>query len=223
MKLRSLSASLLLTTALLLGASVAQAQPAGDYIVRITNLTQSQIFSPPLVVSHKPSVNLFTPGTEALPELATLAEDGNPVPLAELLDSFSEQVMATTAATGPVLPGHTVELRISAGGGFNRISAVGMLVQTNDTFFAVRGAKLPMRFLRGMHTATAFDAGSEANNESCDFIPGPPCGSGGVRATEGAEGFIYVSNGIHGIGDLTSATYDWHNPVARVVIQRVRP
>ena len=222
MNQRPLAAAFLLTVALLLSGTVAQAQAAGDYIVRITNLTQSQIFSPPLVVSHRPTINLFTPGTAALPELVTLAEDGNSTPLAELLATFPDQVMATAAASGPVLPGKTVELVIRAAGGFNRISTVGMLVQTNDTFFAVRGARLPRRFLQAMHTAVAFDAGSEANNESCDFIPVPPCGSGGVRATDGAEGFVYVANGIHGIGDLTSAAYDWRNPVARVVIQRVR-
>ncbi len=222
MKRTTLAALFLLTAVLLCSASVAQAQPAGEYIVRITNLTRSQIFSPPLVVSHKPTLSLFTPGAEALPELATLAEDGATAPLADLLATFPDRVMETVAADGPVLPGMTAEFRIQAGGGYNRISAVGMLVQTNDAFFALRSARLPKRFFQGMHTAVAYDAGSEANNESCDFIPGPPCGSGGVRATDGAEGFIYISNGIHGIGDLTSAAYDWRNPVARVVIQRVR-
>ncbi len=222
MKRTTFAAAFLLATVLLLGTTVAQAQPAGEYIVRITNLTKSQIFSPPLVASHKPTVRLFTPGTPALPELAILAEDGSPTPLADLLATFPGRVMETVAATGPVLPGKTVELRIQAGGGFNRISALGMLIQTNDAFFAVQNVRLPKRFLRGIATAVAYDAGSEANNESCDFIPGPPCGSGGVRATDGAEGFVYVSNGIHGIGDLPAASYDWHNPVARVVIERVR-
>ena len=67
----------------------------------------------------------------------------------------------------------------------------------------------------------AYDAGSEADNELCAYRPGPPCGSVGVRATEGVEGFVHIHAGIHGGGDLNPATYDWRNPVAKVSIQRI--
>jgi hypothetical protein len=70
--------------------------------------------------------------------------------------------------------------------------------------------------------ATAYDAGSEANSEDCDFIPGPPCGNGGVRDTDGAEGYVYIHSGIHGIGGLDPAEFDWLNPVATVKIERVK-
>ena len=97
-----------------------------------------------------------------------------------------------------------------------------MLVTTNDAFFAVNGVARPFRRQPGTHYAAAYDAGSEANNESCDFIPGPPCGNGGVRMQTGSEGYVHVHAGVHGIGDLDPAAYDWRNPVARVVIQRPR-
>ena len=30
------------------------------------------------------------------------------------------------------------------------------------------------------------------------------------------EGFIHVHRGVHGIGDLDAAEYDWRNPMLRV-------
>ena len=35
------------------------------------------------------------------------------------------------------------------------------------------------------------------------------------------EGFVHISNGIHGIGDLAADGYDWDNPVAHVRIVRM--
>ncbi len=67
----------------------------------------------------------------------------------------------------------------------------------------------------------AYDAGTEVNNEMCAYIPGPPCGNGGVRDTAGAEGYVYVSNGIQGTGDLDPAVFNWNNPVAKIMVKRV--
>ena len=221
MKKVTFAFALLALAALALLPSAAQAQAApGEYIVHITNLTRAQIFSPPFVASHSQNVTLFVPGRVPIPELAVLAEDGDPQPLIDLALSMPNVVEDAVAASGPVMPGKSVEVRVTAGGPYNRITVAGMLVQTNDAFFALRNAEIPMAFNRDSHFAPAFDAGSEANNESCDFIPGPPCGSGGVRAIDGAEGFIYVSNGFRGIGDLSAERYDWRNPVARIVIRR---
>lgn len=72
-----------------------------------------------------------------------------------------------------------------------------------------------------MVEAEAYDAGSEANSESCTYIPGPPCGNAEVRDTGDAEGFVHVHAGVHGIGDLDPAMHDWRNPVAEITIKRV--
>lgn len=58
--------------------------------------------------------------------------------------------------------------------------------------------------------------------ELCDHIPGPPCGKAFVRNTGGAEGYVHVHSGIHGIGDLVPEQFDWRNPVAEVVISPIR-
>lgn len=51
-------------------------------------------------------------------------------------------------------------------------------------------------------------------------MPGPACppDSGNLRAAEDGEGFIHVQRGVHGVGDLAAADYDWRNPVAEVVV-----
>jgi len=71
-----------------------------------------------------------------------------------------------------------------------------------------------------IYPATVYDAGSERNSEDCQYIPGPPCGNGGVRDTAGAEGFVHVHNGIHGVSSLSAQTYSWHNPGAVITIKR---
>ena len=70
------------------------------------------------------------------------------------------------------------------------------------------------------HDAIAYDSGTEFNSEDCAFIPGPPCGNH-VRMTDGAEGFIYVSNGVHGGADLIPALHDWGGPVARISVRKM--
>ena len=101
------------------------------------------------------------------------------------------------------------------------LSVAGMLVITNDAFFAVRGARLPKNG-SASHRAVAYDAGSEGNTESCAHIPGPPCGNPGMRETASAEGFVHVHSGVHGGGDLDPAASDWRNPVAMIQVQRIQ-
>lgn len=122
------------------------------------------------------------------------------------------------SAWGPI---QSVTVVVAAPGRFRKISAVGMLAISNDAFFGVRGARVPPHGA-SVYAAGAYDAGSEANSESCAFIPGPPCGSALMRDTAGAEGYVHLHAGIHGIGDLVPSSHDWRNPVAEVHIRRLR-
>jgi hypothetical protein len=92
-----------------------------------------------------------------------------------------------------------------------------MLVTTNDAFFS---ARTWVPFIGKTIYAQAWDAGSEANTQDCDHIPGPPCGNGGVRVEDGAEGYVYVHAGIQARGSLDPAVHDWRNPVAKIEIRR---
>ncbi|WP_022664508.1 spondin domain-containing protein [Desulfospira joergensenii] len=184
--------------------------------ITITNLTRGQIFSPPVAVVHDSSFKLFELGAPADPSLASLAEDGQTDPLTSDFDEMGS-VFDHKVAAGPVLPGQSVSVELTARGRYRFVSLAGMLVTTNDAFFAVQG--VPVNFFRVRSaTAEAYDAGSEFNSEDCGYIPGPPCGSGGVRDTDGAEGYVYIHGGIHGGVDLDPATADWRNPVAKIMI-----
>ncbi|CAM2006506.1 fasciclin domain-containing protein [Acanthopleuribacter pedis] len=201
------------------------------YEVTITNVTKGQVFSPPVAVVHRADIALFHLGQPASGALRTMAEEGNTQPLADELAPL-DQVYDIQTATGPIMPGTSATIRVTGAGNYNLISVAGMLVQTNDTFFAAelrRPVGLDGIFKNGdresrstaIAMATAYDAGTEVNDESCGSVPGPPCGAAGAPNTAGAEGYVYIANGIHGIGDLASETYDWRGPVARIVIKRV--
>ncbi len=198
------------------------------YEVTVVNLTRSQIFSPPVVVSHNSDLALFTPGQPASTALAVMAEDGNGAPLlADVADNTS--VLDANIAGGPVLPGASATVLISASRANRYISVAGMLVSTNDAFFAASGLEAPRRdfFKSGgaretTHFAQVWDAGSETNSEDCAYIPGPPCGAAGARDTDDAEGYVYIHNGIHGIGDLTSDVWDWRGPAALITVKPIK-
>lgn len=191
------------------------------YRVTITNITRGQIISAPIVFSHKRGFDLFKLGQPSSEGLAALAEDGVTGTLeSELLASTS--VFSVATAAGGIPPGQSVTVEINAGGPYRFISTAGMLVSSNDAFFAARKVPLPFGFGTSSHAAEAYDAGSETNSEICDFIPGPPCGNGGVRDTDGAEGYVHIHAGIHGIGDLAPEDFDWRNPVALVEVEAVR-
>lgn len=198
--------------------ATAYADGAPTYEVTITNLTRKQVIPPPVVITHKNSFQLFYPGGAAIPELATLAEEGDPGQLLGYLDTQPD-VYDFAAADGPVLPGKSVTLKVGARHRARFLTAVGMLATTNDAFFGVRNVRLPFYGMTRT-TAVAYDAGSEANSELCEFIPGPPCGNH-VHDDSEAEGFIHVHSGIRDVGDLNPANMDWRNPVVEIKVRRL--
>mgnify|MGYP000870094384 FL=1 len=225
--------SAVLATSLLLAAPLtgAQAQSSNDhasiaayhgnpmYAVTITNLTRGSSFTPILVASHRPGVELFTLGQAASDELAAMAEGGDTAPLeAALLDSG--QVVGTGHSQGLLGPGQSVTVEVPAGNA-NRISLAAMILPTNDGFIALNGVEAP-RAGSQTFSVPGYDAGSEPNDELCASIPGPLCGGEGGSPNAGGEGFVHIHAGIHGIGDLSASAYDWRNPVATVTVERVR-
>lgn len=197
----------------------AGAQGPQNVRVTITNLTSGQIISPPVVVTHSAGTYVFRAGEEASSEVAALAEDADSAGLLAAL-AADPQVADFDIAGGPLLPGDSVTFYLNGAGPWTRLSALGMLVTTNDAFFGLDSAELSGRPRSKVFSVPAYDAGSEVNSESCTYIPGPPCMNGGVRDTDGAEGFVHVHSGIHGIGDLVPAEHDWRNPVVRIEVQR---
>ncbi len=209
---RTLAALAVATLALAGGAF---AQP--NIEVTVTNLSSGQILSPPVVIAHNDSFKLFSAGTAASSELAMLAEDAVTGPLVAALNA-NPNVRRVEVGTGPIPPGGSATIRVHTNGAHRYFTVAGMLVTTNDAFFAVQGLEAAPGSVSS--NANAYDAGSEANNEDCAYIPGPPCGNPGQR-TQTSEGFIHIHNGIHGIGSLAANLFDWRNPVARVTVKFV--
>lgn len=195
------------------------------YAVTITNVTRGQIFSPPIIFSHRGNFKLFELGAPASKQLYPLAEDGDYAPLVELLTDapnvFDYTAADPTQEGSFILPGKSLTLKVTARGSFRYLTVASMLVSTNDAFLALQRYALPFRGSKRT-VVSAYDVGSEVNSEMCEYIPGPPCGNGGIRNADGAEGFVHIHAGIHGGGDLMPAEADWNNPVAAITVRAIR-
>jgi hypothetical protein len=101
------------------------------------------------------------------------------------------------------------------------VTIASMLIPTNDTFFAVNGIDGPRGNKTLSLTAIAYDAGTELNDELCISLPGPGCGGDPGPVSDNGEGYIYVSNGVRGVGDIDADARDFNNPVARITITRL--
>ncbi len=209
-----------------LGGMLASSAWGGPISITITNLTRAQTLTPPILVSHKAGVRIFELGTPASLELEKIAEAGNTDLLAQSLES-SHAVRDIIQTNNPIEPGrsatYTVDVQFSTKPDkrFNLISLVSKLTPTNDTFVVLNGAPAQHDQPTTLFLS-AYDAGTEINDEKCaNILSGGGCvdGTGFAADRVGAEGVVYVGNGIRGVGDLNSALYDWKNPVAQVVLE----
>lgn len=210
-----------------LAGALGLAQPAtaghngkATYEVTITNLTRGQSFTPILVATHRSGLRVFSAGTAASDELATLAEDGDIVPLSQALRA-SGKVSDIEDSGGLLDPGQSVTVTVTASRWARSFSLAAMLIPTNDAFMGVTNVALPRGRAPLVLRGPAYDAGSEPNDEDCANIPGPVCGGTGASPEAGGEGLVHIHAGIHGIGDLIAADRDWRNPVVQVVVRRV--
>lgn len=205
----------------LLFATAAPADGGARFQVTITNITNSITFTPILVVTHRGSVDLFELGEPAIDELAAIAEAGDVGPASELLAGLAG-VGDVQNSGGLLSPGDSVTVTVRARHGARRISLASMMLPTNDGFIGLDSVGLPRRGAK-TYWSPGYDAGSEPNDELCLNIPGPTCGGTGPSplANPADEGHIHIHRGMHGIGDLDPATYDWRNPVARITIRKI--
>ena len=217
-----LAAAIAVSTLFTASATYADEDENGKhhYSITITNITRGQNLAPPAVIVHNSRYKMFTLGGMPSHEIAQLAEAGNGSLILGMAASMPS-VYKTVLGTGGIAPGASQTIEIETTKNFSEISIGTMLATTNDGFMAVRGIHLPRR---GSVTvdAEAYDAGSEANSETCAFIPGPPCRDT-AHNPAAPEGYVHVHAGIHGVigGTLLAAQADWRNPVAEIVIKRI--
>ena len=206
----------------------------------ITNLTDGQPFTPPLVASHRPAVDLYEVGEPASEAIKEIAENGNLGPAVAFATEsraakhIADAVVALPSEGPPViLPGQSRTFTLTSSNGANLVSWASMLVCTNDGFTGIDSVRLPKQVGDTISlTANAYDAGTEVNTEDlADIVP--PCqGLTGVVDDMGApgtgmsnptlaEGGVVTSHpGVAGVADLLVGLHGWNDPVATIVIER---
>jgi len=212
----------MLLSGLIASPTVLASGPA-IYHVTITNLTNSINFTPILVASHRRPVSIFELGAPASKELTAIAEGGDTSLLAATLGKDPQVVDVQSSGDQLLSPGDSVTVIVRASHGAKRISLASMMLPTNDGFIALDSVKAPKRG-SVIYFSPGYDGGTEPNNEWCIYIPGPTCGGEGPSplGSPRDEGYVHIHRGIHGVGDLRPAIYDWRNPVAKVTITRIR-
>jgi len=186
--------------------------------VKITNLSAKVVLTPPIVAASRGQITVFQLTEPASEALEMLAEEGLTDELAMM---FQEHNASVAQAAGPILPGQTLTLYVS-GHRYARISLASMILPTNDGFVALNSKRIKPY---GTTTAflSAYDAGTEFNDEDCANIPGPlPCGGGEGYNMDPGEGFVYPHPGTHGDGGFSAEDFSWADPVAMVTTRIVK-
>lgn len=209
-----------LLTTLALSVAVIASAKADDirtYNVTVINASTHHVLTPAFLATHNKHYQLFQIGSAAGHALATQAETGDPSLVAAEASASPD---VSDVVTGGLIPPATSETFVITANKKALLTYSAMLAGTNDAFASVSGMALPKK--SATYAAYVYDAGSETNNEDCDFIPGPPCGNGVNNRTASGEGFVTIHNGVHGTGDLSPADSDWRGPVALIKIERVK-
>lgn len=220
---------------------------AGTYEVTIESLTTGQPDSPPVAATHDGSISVFQEGGQASLELEAIAEDGNPMPLATLLegsDGVTDVVNVgrplSPQGTEKVVKGKTVTDNATfdiQGAPGDTFSIATMLLCTNDGFTGLNGAQLPESG-SVQYDLVSYDAGTEnVTEQSQDMVdpcsalgpvklPGDPDGNRGMGPEDVAistvpQEPIQPHPGIQGVGELSQATHGWTDPVASVTITKL--
>lgn len=202
--------------------------------VTIRNLTSTQPLTPPVVVTHGTTVELYDVGQAATQEVREVAENGNLTPLVDGLTGaagVSEVVTAVAGDPPPLLPGDDVTITITSEAGVDRLSFISMLICTNDGFTGVDGLDLPDELDEQVVMETdSYDAGTEMNTEDfsdmvppCPVLSGVETGKTGTGVSDPAlaeNGVIHGHQGIQGGVDLTAQSHGWQDPTAEITVRR---
>lgn len=165
--------------------------PEAHYRVTLTDTAYGQGFSFPVAATHAPSVHLFEVGHTSSAAAAAVAQNGNPVPMFNLLKStpgvtdvyvhpfpvasagnatafwksglpsFNGTTLAPTTSNHNL--SNTITFDISANPG-DVFSLLGMLMCTNDGLTGLDGVALPADAGHPVaYSLASYDAGVEAN------------------------------------------------------------
>jgi hypothetical protein len=218
------------------GVAPARGAAEHTYSITITNLTDGQPLSPPLLVTHTPDADLFEVGEPANVGIEGVAETG--APAGPDYQSYLEGLRRATGvyaaewatSPGPVPPGegNSRTYEVTAAANANLLSAATMLVCTNDGFTGLDGLRLPHGKKAKTVEVNSYDAGTEVNTEAKDdLVAGCPVEGGhGLDLAAGPEedGTVTPHPGVDvdtDGDDVLGALYNWgDDPVARITIER---
>ncbi len=217
------------------------------YVVNITNLTNSQPFSPAAIIIHQAGYTLFVDGEPASVALEELAEGGNPNRLVIEASSANSVIKAVQidSSTPPRSIGNDITIEVPLSNISNMmISLATMLVNTNDAFTALNAVNISDMVVGDAlsFTAPSWDAGTESNLETADTMPGPAAinaGGGGEVAGFSATrddlldkvhlhpGVVTNANAMdaskEGLASSVLGEGDrWDNPTSKIIISRTR-
>ena len=128
-----------------------------SYDVTITDLTDGQPLTPPVVATHSGKHAIFEVGQPASVGVREIAENGNNAPLLAQLDAdpFNQISHFKQAGQGPLVPAgkpgsamfdDKVSFAIRGSRHADRLSFVSMLVCTNDGFTGADSLRLPSAY-----------------------------------------------------------------------------
>ncbi|MGI8657531.1 MAG: spondin domain-containing protein [Candidatus Limnocylindria bacterium] len=210
-------------------SGIAAASSGTTYRITITNETSGQPFTPPVLITHDPTVSVFEIGAAASEGVIEIAENGNVMPLVDAMTG-ADGVHDVVTGPGPVKPGESQTLEITADDG-EVLSWVSMLICTNDGFTGLHGQALAA----GTITTDAYETTTEMNTEVLGDIV-PPCqaivgvtsptsapGTGMSNPALAEDGVIAAHPGIAGTADLQVDPHGWTDPVANVTIEVIPP
>lgn len=182
----------------------------GRLAVTLTNTSENQPMTPPVVVLHNApdadnGVRLFESGQPASEGIIQIAENGNNAPLVEAVESLVGDSVSAFAvgfvdpsAPGPLLPGQTATVHLDLASEDQVMSIVSMVVCTNDGFSGADSHRLSADESETFRLPI-YDAGSETNVLSLNYWV-PPCSPDGVsdNLTDDENGSVTLHPGQSG-------------------------
>lgn len=193
--------------------------------LEVTNLTNAQPLSPVAFVVQ-PDGKLWQIGSMASDALELLAESGNNQDILALSDVYS-----SASSDGAIPPGatKTIELSFEQIIEGRKLSAVTMLVNTNDAFTGFTGFTASKLMVGESQTLImgAYDSGTEANSEMMGTIPGPADMGEGFNSARDDVNFVSSHTGVVTQDDGLSSSvlteaHRFDNPVAKMILTRIQ-
>ncbi|MBQ4834078.1 spondin domain-containing protein [Pseudoalteromonas sp. MMG010] len=196
-----------------------------EFTITFSNLTAGQPLSPLSVIAFETEAPWMF-GTSASVGLEMLAESG----ANEEYLAFSS-ALASASAEGAITPGETTSVVITTEALETlNLSFAAMLGNTNDAFTGLSSVDVSSLAVGESisNTTFAYDAGTEANTETAETVPGPAAGGEGFNELRDDINDVItmhpgiVSNQDGLVTSALGADQKFDNPVSKIVVTRTQ-